>query len=974
MPDTVFVLVQDPTTGARGQVPVDTIDTWTAKGWIVVDDPSQPLTAFKAQILAAVQGMTEGTEADASAAVAARAGAEAARDDAQAAAGMVHDIGEEAEAAIVAAVEAQEARDAAQTSAGTASSAAGTATTKAGEASDAASDAAGQAGSASAAAGVAEAAKLDAETALSQAQGARDDAQLARDEASAAQTAAATAQDGAEDARDGAAAAADLAAANANGFTGGTATALPPGSDPTVDITGTAPDRQINIGVPGAVADDSSIAANVDDDESDTTEAIRSRIATDIENETGPVPIALRASTAEGMDNETSVIGRAGRRNYLAKGQTVRPFDFDGDTEADAFQASVDYAIANDFKNVRFDEYVDCTAAPLRYQTIAQGGIGLTSMTLGFDGQSTSPIAATASPATMEAALAALSTIGAGNVSVIRSTQVTGLYVYTVEFQGDLIGTTTVLTGTPTGGTGTLTIKPSSIALDKVHWYDRDGIVFEGAGGGFIKNDAGFILTSTIENTGDLILRGLKVTSTSGAGAGLIDADKLLRINTSDNEFHNLDRILTQTTEGRWVQSYKSQSDKIIGGTGPALTWRECYDADANQFMCEDRAGGYLWNAADLGTIANRKMSLKGIIENCSGIPLKLSFCWGTEIDVYFEQNGGPTDPQIDLYGLATTGRQTGLTIHNCTPQQTSAQKASHVGAIRVGNNVGTDDWINSIGNVMDGGIMYEFASTSGLVYGSGDRMENAALLTYPGQESQYISSIRKSVTTANRPKSVRTGTSIGTTQVYDSTLSKVVTATAVGTKAQYTLRFTAGATTSGTLGITMNGTTYNVAVTAGDSLAQVRDKVVAALTSFFPTWRPRASSTNVVAFDALTPGIVSASSSFSAGGTGVTSDYFGLDVAGTDPTWSIPTAMLANTATLDFPSIPAQDTAELTITVTGAAVGDAVLLGPPSTFIADLSATGYVSATNTVTVRLANPTAAAIDPASATWRATIVK
>jgi hypothetical protein len=80
----------------------------------------------------------------------------------------------------------------------------------------------------------------------------------------------------------------------------------------------------------------------------------------------------------------------------------------------------------------------------------------------------------------------------------------------------------------------------------------------------------------------------------------------------------------------------------------------------------------------------------------------------------------------------------------------------------------------------------------------------------------------------------------------------------------------------------------------------------------------------------------------------------------------------LTATATLDFPSIAAQTCSELTITVTGAAVGDEVRLGPPAAFEANLSATGIVTAADTVTVRVCNPSAGAINPASATWRATV--
>lgn len=77
-------------------------------------------------------------------------------------------------------------------------------------------------------------------------------------------------------------------------------------------------------------------------------------------------------------------------------------------------------------------------------------------------------------------------------------------------------------------------------------------------------------------------------------------------------------------------------------------------------------------------------------------------------------------------------------------------------------------------------------------------------------------------------------------------------------------------------------------------------------------------------------------------------------------------------TAALDFGSIAAGATAELTISVTGATTGAAVALGPPAALEAGLVATGYVSAAGTVTVRLHNTTGGAIDPAAATWRATV--
>ena len=81
----------------------------------------------------------------------------------------------------------------------------------------------------------------------------------------------------------------------------------------------------------------------------------------------------------------------------------------------------------------------------------------------------------------------------------------------------------------------------------------------------------------------------------------------------------------------------------------------------------------------------------------------------------------------------------------------------------------------------------------------------------------------------------------------------------------------------------------------------------------------------------------------------------------------------ITDTATLDFPSISSNNNEELTMTVTGAAIGDVVMLGAPSAIESDLTWCGYVSAADTVTVRLHNSSGGAIDPASATWKATVI-
>lgn len=82
----------------------------------------------------------------------------------------------------------------------------------------------------------------------------------------------------------------------------------------------------------------------------------------------------------------------------------------------------------------------------------------------------------------------------------------------------------------------------------------------------------------------------------------------------------------------------------------------------------------------------------------------------------------------------------------------------------------------------------------------------------------------------------------------------------------------------------------------------------------------------------------------------------------------------LTATATLDFPSIATLTDEDLTITVTGAAANDSVVLGLPTSPTTGIVFNAFVSAADTVTVRAHNYTAGAIDPASATYRVTVFK
>lgn len=85
-------------------------------------------------------------------------------------------------------------------------------------------------------------------------------------------------------------------------------------------------------------------------------------------------------------------------------------------------------------------------------------------------------------------------------------------------------------------------------------------------------------------------------------------------------------------------------------------------------------------------------------------------------------------------------------------------------------------------------------------------------------------------------------------------------------------------------------------------------------------------------------------------------------------------TDILSDTATLDFGSIVAGASADLTITITGVVVGNTVKIGLPAAPAAGIVFMGFVSAADTVTIRAMNITALSVDPASATYGATVFK
>jgi len=106
------------------------------------------------------------------------------------------------------------------------------------------------------------------------------------------------------------------------------------------------------------------------------------------------------------------------------------------------------------------------------------------------------------------------------------------------------------------------------------------------------------------------------------------------------------------------------------------------------------------------------------------------------------------------------------------------------------------------------------------------------------------------------------------------------------------------------------------------------------------------------------------------------TKELFAVDF-GNDAVQIVGTAkikkVLTGTQSLDFGSIAAGATAELTIGVTGALAGDEATATPNGAPEAGLVWSAYAG-TDIVTLRMHNTTAGAIDPAARTWRGTVTR
>lgn len=86
-------------------------------------------------------------------------------------------------------------------------------------------------------------------------------------------------------------------------------------------------------------------------------------------------------------------------------------------------------------------------------------------------------------------------------------------------------------------------------------------------------------------------------------------------------------------------------------------------------------------------------------------------------------------------------------------------------------------------------------------------------------------------------------------------------------------------------------------------------------------------------------------------------------------------TQVYTGTVSVDPGSLLTQTSEDVTVTITGAASGDIVIMNPPATLEATLAFGGaYVSAANTVKVRIVNFSAGTVDGAALSWTYAILR
>ncbi|MFC3797898.1 hypothetical protein [Cohnella sp. GCM10012308] len=264
-----------------------------------------------------------------------------------------------------------------------------------------------------------------------------------------------------------------------------------------------------------------------------------------------------------------------------------------------------------------------------------------------------------------------------------------------------------------------------SIKINKAADYgDRRVLYIIGNGGGIIKNDGGIIFTADNVDVGDINISNCRFESTANMGCKIWDCDKIIRLQSSNNEYYNVDTIAYAAT--RYFQSVRFDSEHIVGGKSWAFYAFKTIDTTIKDCLIENREHG-IGNLTNTSGDPNFQQNhnlriLNNVIEGLTGYAIQLGNCWACTIARnYLESN---TLGYLDLKTLVTASHF-GLVVENNVFYLTTAQKSGGFKPAKVGNlfvlttSSVKIDCNAFIGNVSDGEL-YEKTGT-GTINSFGD-------------------------------------------------------------------------------------------------------------------------------------------------------------------------------------------------------------------------------------------------------------
>ena len=251
-----------------------------------------------------------------------------------------------------------------------------------------------------------------------------------------------------------------------------------------------------------------------------------------------------------------------------------------------------------------------------------------------------------------------------------------------------------------------------TIVIDKPD--GRDIMHFIGMGGGIVKNDSGSIFTAVDPDMGDIVSSNMRYKSIVGVGTIVWDGDKLIRVNSTNDSYVNVDTVMAANT--RYAQTMKFYGCTITGGNGWAFEWKKSYDVVIDSCTIEHRQNA-IRNTYLAGNPDNNTLRIvNNVIEGLTGKAMDLGSSFGVTITGnYFELNAGG---YIDM--SKSLNYHNGLTFIGNTFQPSANDRTNEVPMINLGR-MGSNGVFSS-GNVSTG-VLYQLTSvgTPGRLTSIGD-------------------------------------------------------------------------------------------------------------------------------------------------------------------------------------------------------------------------------------------------------------